>query len=312
LVLIFSVPSYYIAKKVKTKYAERAQTEKVDTVSFASGAAHQIFYVGASSLRVGFESLVWASAFRESPDVVYTGQAPLTGAGAGLSLLIACLTIGAVGYGGFLAVKLARRKTSPSDKPARLLIVTAATIVISVIGISIAHFAVHFPFPELRTGLYWIPLVTLASVAHAAQVHRGLKIALCVVFAGIIFVYAAGFQTRYYLEWRYCAATRPIMEKIKSIAPVGSANPLRIGATWQLEPSLNFYRDMFHLDWLEELQREPVEKLPRDFYVLIYADRALASKRHLRVLLDDPISGAVLALPPKEIQTTDPPLRPTE
>ena len=171
-------------------------------------------------------------------------------------------------------------------------------------GVFIAHAALGYPYPELRTGLYWIPLATLATVALMAEVRRELAITLSLFSIGIVVQYAANFQTSYYLEWRYSAGARPIMERIRSLKPAGTTQPLIVGATWLLEPSLNFYRDIFHLDWFEEIlplgsggERKSLEETECDFYVLWEDDRSLASKRQLRVLMDDPVSEAMLAIP---------------
>ena len=67
-----------------------------------------------------------------------------------------------------------------------------------------------------------------------------------------------------------------------------------------MEPSLNFYRDMFKLTSIEEIRREPPEETQCEIYVLLGADRGLAASRQLHVELDDPVSGAMLAIAPQD------------
>ena len=55
----------------------------------------------------------------------------------------------------------------------------------------------HYPYPELRTGLYWIPLATLAAVSFAARLPRALAVAPGLVFVGFLIQYGNALDTRY-------------------------------------------------------------------------------------------------------------------
>jgi hypothetical protein len=299
LALVFTLPFCYAVGRLISKHAaEGAGGQQVDKFAFAKATAHRTFYVGAPSLRVGFESLVWASFFRDSRDTEYDGVNPLTGVPSGEAFLIASLTVASIGYGCVLAAGFVGRGSPPASASAKLLMVVSATMLITLGVVITAHWFLRFPYPELRTGLYWIPLVTLACVALTAQLQqRRLVMVLGLIFAGFVIQYGAAFQTAEYLEWRYCSPARPIVERMRLAPRDDAIQPHCIGATWQMEPSLNFYREMFHLTWLSEVRRQPVEETQCSFYVLLYDDRSLVSKRQLRVLLDDPASGAILAIP---------------
>jgi hypothetical protein len=72
------------------------------------------------------------------------------------------------------------------------------------------------------------------------------------------------------------------------------ARRARPAASWTLEPSLNFYRRMYRLDWLEPVARGDAAA-PADYRVLEADDRPLVEKLRLAVLYQDPVSGATLA-----------------
>ena len=159
-------------------------------------------------------------------------------------------------------------------------------------------------YPELRMGLYWIPLSTLTVVAFLPQLRRSFTLGLGVLLVGLLAQYAAGFQVYYYTEWRYAAATRAIMAQIHALAPAGGTQPFRVGATWQEASSLNYYRDIFHLNSMAFVEGpmafvegNGLDEANCDFYVLMGDDRLVVDRRGLRVLLDDPISATLLAVP---------------
>jgi hypothetical protein len=69
---------------------------------------------------------------------------------------------------------------------------------------------------------------------------------------------------------------------------------VRIAGSWALEPPLNFYRTLYHLDWMEPVVRGPADA-PGDYYVFWSSDADVVSKLHLTVIYTDPLSGTLLA-----------------
>jgi hypothetical protein len=298
MLLIYAAPGYYAVAHILAKQAAKQSSEQSSSLIATGAAARRSFYAGAPSLRIGFESLVRASFFRE---LLFAGASTadrMSDFSAAETLLIVCVVMVAVGYGTKLIVYWLRKRELPPSPAGSLLMVVSATIVAALGGVLISHYVFKYPYPELRTGLYWIPIATLGGIALAAQVGRSCATFLSLVFVGFVIQYAAEFQTHYYVEWRYSSAARPIAERIRSLAPKDPTQTYCIGGTWLMEPSLNFYRDMFQITWLAEVQRQPAEESACDFYVLLYDDRLLVEKRQLRTLLDDPVSGAILAITP--------------
>lgn len=292
MALILILPACYAGARLIARKRVAAQTT-------LQSAANRIFYAGTPSLRIGFESLICASLFRRPVDAGYSSAEAMTGAAAVESFVLMGLVGVAVCFGGGIGAKMARTESHSTTPRQKLLLVTSATILITLFGVVVAHRLFRFPYPELRTGLYWIPLTTLAVVCFAGVLPRGPSVTLGLVLSGLVDQYLAGFETRFYLEWRYCAAARPIMERIRSLTPAHPIRPLCVGGTWLMEPSLNFYRDMFKLSSIEEIRRQPPEETECEFYVLFRADRSLAARRQLDVVLDDPVSGVMLAVAPR-------------
>jgi 4-amino-4-deoxy-L-arabinose transferase-like glycosyltransferase len=292
MALLLTLPACYAAARLLSKRAAPQTAVK--------NAARRNFYVGAPSLRIGFESLTRASVFRVPVDAGNSIAQPMTGPPAVETLVLVCLVGAAVCFGGKIAAKMVHTEIHSTTAGQKLLIITSATILITLFGVVVAHYVFGFPYPELRTGLYWIPLTTLAVVSFAEVLPRGPSIILGVALLGLVGQYLAGFQRRFYLEWRYSSAARPIMERIRSLTSVDPTRSHCVGGTWLMEPSLNFYRDMFKLTTVEEIRRQPPEETQCEIYVLLGVDRSLAASRQLHVVLDDPVSGAMLAVAPQD------------
>jgi hypothetical protein len=80
---------------------------------------------------------------------------------------------------------------------------------------------------------------------------------------------------------------------------------VRAGIHWMLEPSMNFYRRIWKLDWLAPLHRKGADG-GFDVYVLLSENASLVQKRNLRVLYTDKVSGVVLAEPASTEDKTPP------
>jgi len=160
----------------------------------------------------------------------------------------------------------------------------------------------HVLYPTGRTGLYLIPLFTLTALALPESLGRRRMARLAAGFpvwlvsAGWLWHYAVHFQTGCYGEWRYDAATKHMMTLLVQRQREQPRPSVRAGIHWLLEPSMNFYRRVWRLDWLAPLDRKGADG-DFDVYVLLSENSALVQKRNLRVLVTDPVSGAILAEP---------------
>lgn len=70
-----------------------------------------------------------------------------------------------------------------------------------------------------------------------------------------------------------------------------------VGATWQLEPVINFYRVSWGLNWMGPVYRQSPDN-SFDYYLLAFADTPLVERRHLKTLLRDRLPGTVVAKRP--------------
>jgi hypothetical protein len=184
----------------------------------------------------------------------------------------------------------ARQKSTLADVTA----ICALAIALPALFLLASHLIRGVPLPQDRTGMYFMPLagLLLACVVEAAP-WRAASVALAAVGALIAVQYVAQMQSRSFLTWRYDADTLMLLESSKAEWK-DTTKAARVGASWQLEPSINFYLVTQKWTWMQPMRREtPVAE--SDFYLLLPQDAGLVAERKLRVVRRGEESGTVLA-----------------
>lgn len=258
-------------------------------------------YLGPRSLAAILEGLVRPS-FLHSPG--HPGLAAWLPADLLIRLVTDVVPTGLAGL-VILGVRIGYtwvRKKNFDALPAidRFLLLLAGLLPLDLLMILISRYVFEVPYPEQRTVLYWIPLLGLAAVGFlkrlevGSRVERILAVTLAVGLVLCVVQFVTQFNTRYYAEWAYCAATKDAMSMIRAEHAQTPRRRVRLGVTWQLEPGVNFYKAMWSLNWIEPVYRESADG-DFDYYVLLASDHGLVAQRGLKVLLDDKLSGTVLA-----------------
>lgn len=182
----------------------------------------------------------------------------------------------------------------------RFLILLGGMLPAAILLIVISRYGFHQAYPELRTVLYWIPLLGLSCLGFIRRLQGGTRIErFCAVPLTAILVlcviqFATQFNTRYYAEWIYCAAGKDMMQMVRMDHAGKPDSRVRVGTTWQLEPVVNFYRVAWGLDWMDPVERQsPAGNF--DYYVLAFDDVSLIRKAGLKPLFHDRLSGTALA-----------------
>lgn len=244
-----------------------------------SNSSGQQFYVGAASLRAGAESIV-RDSLQFAPNWLITALALVV-----LPALIATASV--------LAWRAFTRWKSSSMLDRSILLAGGAMLV-ALVAVIAAHALLDVPYPEGRTGIYWIPLMTLAGLTLAKLWERA-TLFLAVPLAACIALYIAQFRVSYYADWPYDRDDRAMANLIRDRKP-GVDRKVLIGGSWQLEPSINFYRVSDHLDWMSEVERA-TPKPGADFYLLLAQDAHFVDELHLKTLFQGKQSGTILAQP---------------
>ena len=244
------------------------------------------FYVGAASIveslrNLASASLAYGGFWRESPFVKLCVDA-------------AAFVIAPVILLGALAVGIRRRDA--------LLLFAAGTGLGSALILLLAHIFVSLPYPVDRTGIYFLVLVPLCfaglldSGVASGQLSR-ISTPLLYAFGLVVALqFALEFNVTSFLTWEYDADTRKIVDRLAQLASRPQPESVTVGASWQLEPSLNFYRDKQGLKWMRPVERGSLTP-GANIYVIMAPDQPRIGALGLKQVDQWPRTGSVLAIP---------------
>jgi hypothetical protein len=108
--------------------------------------------------------------------------------------------------------------------------------------------------------------------------------------------FAAAAGTTHTLIWRYDADNPRMLDDLdRARRERGFARPVRLGITWLMEPSINYYRVHRRLDWLLPVTRSGLADRNPDFCFWTPKDYDAARALDLADLAAYPTSGNRLA-----------------
>ncbi|MEX2263424.1 MAG: glycosyltransferase family 39 protein [Bryobacteraceae bacterium] len=198
--------------------------------------------------------------------------------------------IAAVAVLGTIALAVAVR--SAGRRP---LLLVSGSMAVTFGLIFAAHQLFGTPYPMTRTAIYWIPLSALAATLLAAQAPRPVRIAGYAILLACALQFAIQFQVESYAEWRYDAGSKRVIARMREYHALHPRENVAVRASWLVESSLNFYRQMHNLTWMEPVKREDFNR-SHDYFVLLPHEQALVGLLSLRVIYRDSVSGAVFAV----------------
>jgi hypothetical protein len=245
------------------------------------------YYIGAESIPVWFASLVYASARHLEPSIRMLSELT-TGELIGVAGLAAVLAL-------VVGIAISRTKQW-SARPREDALIWLVLVMVGMTAVALAvHFVFRLRYPQGRTALYWIPFITLAAMVAFDSTPKNLVLRLTgwMVITFVLATYVVGIQVRSYADWDFDASDDAIMTRIVADHAARSES-VTVGGSWQLEPSVNFYRITRKLDWMFPMERR-VPSPGYDYYVLLSRDRIFVDRLGLRVLFADPRTGTTLA-----------------
>jgi hypothetical protein len=256
-----------------------------------SHASPGSFYVGSGSLPYALETLINLSLRRAGlapgPLDPSVAQACF---GVAMAILLAALAFCVAGL--IRWIKARRFHLLPQMDQFRFL--AGGGMWLALLGMVAAHYGAGMPYPWGRTGLYWIPLLTLFSLALLKWRGRWRAIAVPGLSLGCLCLvqYARGFNLEAYGEWKSDSGILRVAREIRRVQPPNAK--VRIRAGGGLYQSLNFYRDKYHWSDWDRAWGLPADG-EADFRVFEPWEADLVSKRGLTRLYTDPQTGLVLA-----------------
>lgn len=181
---------------------------------------------------------------------------------------------------------------------------SSLAVAVSAFLLFCAHSISGIPYPEDRTGIYFVPLATLAALGLArilmerAGPPRWIGIAASVVLASFAIEFAAQFNVKSFWVWRYDADTKRIFAVLEA-APKPAAAPdgqVRLGVSWVYEPALNYYREVRNATWMAPVLRDGFSGA-RQFFVVSPQDQGTPAVPKMKQIYKGPVSGTVVGVP---------------
>lgn len=266
-------------------------------------ARREHFYVGHLRLAESLRTLVALSLFPHPKPWAPSAETPWVRAELEFVqwlLVPALLASAAATWLAAVWRSIARNSTAGAATALRLHLFAGGAL-LGALGLLVpARRFFGLPYPHGRTGLYLIVLVTLSTLivwrlSDGRRLARWIAIPAWTASLALMSQYLLFLQTRHYTEWRYDASTKTVAAILRTQGPP-VAPPVRVAATPFLEPSLNFYRKLWRMEWMAPITREGADQ-DAAFYVLLSQDHALIARRRLQVLFRDSLSSVVLAAP---------------
>jgi 4-amino-4-deoxy-L-arabinose transferase-like glycosyltransferase len=237
------------------------------------------FYFGGASLRDTVRSLALLSVYHTRRVAAFPAAMgdPKTIARA------ACIGMGALVVVAVCAAVAALRRRE-KGRTAGLLLLTSGAMALGLAFLVAAHRVGGMRYPLNRTGLYFIPIATLAGLALIARTNLLPVRAAAGLFAVVLGAqYLTQFTTRVYAEWSGEAESEALVQALIRDA---HGRPVAIAASGTEEPVLSFYRVRYRQgNW--QMVEGGLPDRHFDYYVLTHDDAALVEKRHLRIIYKD-------------------------
>jgi hypothetical protein len=295
LLAIVAIIVYRRSGSVRSVAVNMAAPAAIAVCLFAAplaAAKREDFYFGLPSWRDSLHSLYAASFDQEWPLVGYQAEV-----GRYLPYLLVFLGLAAI-----LAVGLRSGKPEPKKpSPHRLVLdISAATLAGSILLVLSGHVFTGAVYPYARTCLYTIFLSTLVVMLAERQLVRerrpcrGIGYATTAILVLIAGVYTLEFRTQWYGDWKFDAGTGSLMRSLSELPRRSSGTPIRLGTSWAMQSTAEFYRMIDHLDWLAPVTRDQ-PSCADDYALVQLLDRGIVDSLGFQVLKQDPVSGAILA-----------------
>lgn len=221
--------------------------------------------------------------------------------------VVACLSL--VGVGGMLLA--VRARDDAGDEPSRgapaIGLVPLALLLVMAAGTVALHHLLDVNFPEDRAALpFALPLVLAIGFAADELTRCGPWLrpaghaAAGLLLLGAVGSAARGANLDHTLLWAFDADTKAAMGELAraGLDAQGAAPPdgaRKLGVSWRLEPSVNFYILRFGMRWLAFVHRGGLASEPFDYFFYEPQDGADLAGTPVVVLHTWPRSGNVLA-----------------
>jgi uncharacterized membrane protein len=143
----------------------------------------------------------------------------------------------------------------------RLMLYSFTILFIVALSTTLQYKLFNIRFVNCRSATFVAPLIVLVFIGLAEELIRRkmMKIPVLIIIYAVsaLFIYntVKHANFKWYLDWQYDASTSEMMNDLRQDVGTKPAKEVKLGIAWQYEPSINFYKIAWHLDWLKRVDR---------------------------------------------------------
>jgi hypothetical protein len=257
-------------------------------------------YFGSKSMAEMWSGLASGSFDSLNPDLVN----PLVLSWMNSIRGVVPYVVAAIGVSLFISIELLRWRR-PKEQPERmgdlvrtLVVVAGTTLLLHWLAFKI----LHIPLPKDRTGLFFIPLWTVAVVccvilafeSESWRIVRWSGVAL-LLFTGAYFV--GCLRLSYFKEWKFDSDTKTLYWIMDDLHRRCGAD--RFGIDWRYHLALNFYREAYGNYSMKEFSSSTSGELPTDravYAIFLPTSEEFIREQKLQVIYHNEDSDAAVAI----------------
>lgn len=185
----------------------------------------------------------------------------------------------------FVSVRLLPRSANCSAVQLLFFISSALLLILAII--TTQHYILHNDYFVGRFALFLAPLYMACIVLAISLLYNKqpvLVLRFTMVLAAITFSgnFLANANLRSYLDWEYDADTRTMVLAMRQHhqQQMPDQQNIRLGMKWYFEPTVNFYRNLYQLGWLQPANREELLEGDAYYYAPAESIRSISALPH--------------------------------
>jgi hypothetical protein len=246
------------------------------------------YFIGAPSIDLWFASLVRGGWSYSHPYLRSWTEVTV--------LELAIFAVASTIAVGVLAKAVHLFRTQRASADTRTFIWIGVTMAAAFLIAVAVHVISGTPYPQGRTAIYWIPWLIVAAVILFSNrsAPTSLRLVGACLLAALLVNNVLRLGVRTYADWQYDGGTPRIIERILE-DHARTQRDVSIAGSWELQPSVNFYRTIWHLNWLAPMDRTAAPPPGYDYYAFTETDRHYVDSLGLSVIYVDGDAHTVLA-----------------
>ena len=196
----------------------------------------------------------------------------------------------------FILIKIVKKDALFLKTNSTLVFVNSTLMAIVIITLA-QHFILGNEFYIHRFALFLFPIFVLnfigiLSLIYNYGFYRLSYVMVYAMSALLLFNLYVNHNRTYFKDWKYDQCDKIVMEKLILEHEKNPSKKIKLGIFWMFEPTTNFYRYIWDLNWLQQTHRNGIQKNDDYLYIPI-SDKARDSLINKPIIYSNPEADAL-------------------